>query len=237
MSKEYKIEVLNSDPGDADLCFKIVIIGDSAVGKSCLALRATKGTFESLYTPTVGFEFFTFYLKIDDSNVKLQIWDTCGQEVYRSLTVSFYRNTSLAFIVYSIDNKNSFNNIETWLNEIKTKGNPDVKIFLIGNKVDLEDKRSVTKEMVNDLCDTHDIKHFMETSAKTGFNAKNIFIEAAKALYEQHLKLKDRLSRTESLGYINNDEGKKSQIENMERLEEKDNEKDKIKRNKCCLSV
>ena len=139
--------------------------------------------------------------------------------------------------MYSIDNKNSFNNIETWLNEIKTKGNPDVKIFLIGNKVDLEDKRLVTKEMVNDLCDTHDIKHFMETSAKTGFNAKNIFIEAAKALYEQHLKLKDRLSRTESLGYINNDEGKKSQIENMERREEKDNEKDKIKRNKCCLSV
>ena len=231
--KEYKIEVQNSDPGDSDLCFKLIIIGDSYVGKSCLALKATKGTFESLYTPTVGFEFLTFYLKIEDSNVKLQIWDTCGQEVYRSLIGSFYRNSSLAIIVYAIDNEKSFNNIESWLNELKTKGNPDINVFLVGNKVDLEDRRIVTKEMANDICDTHNIKFFMETSAKTGFNVKNIFIEAAKLLYEQDLKMKDRISRPDSLGHLIIDDGKKSgSNENSENGEDSEVQK---KKGFCCL--
>ena len=199
MSKDYKIEVQNQDPGDSDLNFKIIIIGDSSVGKSCLALKATKGTFDSLYTPTVGFEFLTFFVKIEDSNIKLQIWDTCGQEVYRSLIGSFYRNSSLAIIVYSIDNPNSFNSIETWLNELKTKGNPDITIFLVGNKADLEDKRQITKEMANDTCDSHNIKFFLETSAKTGFNAQNVFIRAAKELYLIHLEYKDRSTRPSSI--------------------------------------
>ena len=198
MSKEFKVEVLNKDPGNLELSFKILIIGDSSVGKSCLALRATKGSFNTLYTPTVGFEFFNFYLKIEEENIKLQIWDTCGQEVYRSLISSFYRNSSLAIIVYAIDNLESFNNIENWLNELKTKGNPDISIILVGNKLDLEDKRQITKEMNSDFCDNHNIQYFFETSAKTGFNAKNVFIEAAKILYEEHLKLKDRVSRPES---------------------------------------
>ncbi len=233
-TKDYKVEVQKTDPGDSDLCFKIIIIGDSSVGKSCLALRATKGTFESLYTPTVGFEFLTLFLKIEDSNIKLQIWDTCGQEVYRSLIGSFYRNSSLALIVYSIDNENSFNNIETWLNELKTKGNPDINIFLVGNKADLEDKRLVTKEMANDLCETHNIKYFLESSAKTGFNVKNIFIETAKILYEQHIKFKDRISRPESIGGLSIDDGKKSNIENLESYDENDNERKK-KISWCCL--
>ena len=225
MSKEYNIEVQTKDPGESDLNFKIIIIGDSFVGKSCLAIKATKGTFESLYTPTVGFEFLTFYVKIDNSNIKLQIWDTCGQEVYRSLIGSFYRNSSLAIIVYAIDNDSSFSSIDTWVNELKTKGNPDMTIFLVGNKADLEDKRVITKDMANDVCDSHNIKFFLETSARTGFNVKNIFIEAAKVLYEQHIKYKDRISRPESIGHV--------LIEN-----EKNDNNDEIivkKRKFCCL--
>ena len=225
MSKEYKIEVQNQDPGDSDLNFKIIIIGDSYVGKSCLAIKATKGTFESLYTPTVGFEFLTFFVKIENSNIKLQIWDTCGQEVYRSLIGSFYRNSSLAIIVYAIDNDSSFSSIDTWVNELKTKGNPDMAIFLVGNKADLEDKRVITKDMASDVCDSHNIKFFLETSARTGFNVKNIFIEAAKVLYEQHIKMKDRISRPESIGHM--------LIEN-----EKNDNNDEIivkKKKFCCL--
>ena len=225
MSKEYNIEVQTKDPGESDLNFKIIIIGDSYVGKSCLAIKATKGTFESLYTPTVGFEFLTFYVKIDNSNIKLQIWDTCGQEVYRSLIGSFYRKSSLAIIVYAIDNDSSFSSIDTWVNELKTKGNPDMTIFLVGNKADLEDKRVITKDMANDVCDSHNIKFFLETSARTGFNVKNIFIEAAKVLYEQHIKFKDRISRPDSIGRI--------MIEN-----EKNDNNDEIlvRKNKfCCL--
>ena len=231
--KDVEYEILPDDVNEVNYSFKIIVIGDSAVGKSSLTLKGTKDHFKDFYTPTIGFEFLSFNIRIKDKIVKLQIWDTCGQEVYRSLISSFYRNSSLAIIVYAIDNQESFDNLESWLDEIKSQTHPYLKIFLIGNKVDLEDKRVVTKENVNDLCDTHDIKYFLETSAKTGFNAKNIFIEAAKVLYEQHIKLKDRMSRTESLGYINNDEGKRSNIESMERLEEKEN--NEKKRKKCCL--
>ena len=229
MSKKYEIKVFENDPGECDLNFKIIVIGDSSVGKSCLVLRATKGTFESLYTPTVGFEFLTFYIKIDSVHIKLQIWDTCGQEVYRSLIGSFYRNSSLALIVYSIDNENSFKNVDSWLNELKTKGNPEIITFLVGNKADLEDKRVISKEMLNDLCESHKIKYFLETSAKTGFNVQNIFIEAAKVLFEQHEKFKDRISRIDSFY----DMEKKNQSQNLEKEEDKDNSKGERKVG-CC---
>ena len=234
MSKEFKVEVLNKDPGNLELSFKILIIGDSSVGKSCLALRATKGSFNTLYTPTVGFEFFNFYLKIEEENIKLQIWDTCGQEVYRSLISSFYRNSSLAIIVYAIDNLESFNNIENWLNELKTKGNPDISIILVGNKLDLEDKRQITKEMNSDFCDNHNIRYFFETSAKTGFNAKNVFIEAAKILYEEHLKLKDRISRPDSFSH--QEESNPELSLDVGVGEENDiNNQNKEKRSGCCF--
>ena len=204
MTTNLKTEVLKEDPGDIDLSFKLIVIGDSFVGKSCLTIKATKGVFEDNYNPTIGFEFQTFYTKIEDSSIKLQIWDTCGQEVYRSLIGSFYHNSSLAILVYSIENKNSFDSLETWLNEIKTKGSPDINIFLIGNKADLEDKREITKEMAEDFCKNHSIDFFLETSAKTGFNAENVFIEAAKLLYKQQLEYKERYSRPDSLNNIIN---------------------------------
>ena len=136
-------EEVKEDFGQYDLSFKIIIIGDISVGKRCLTLKATKDYFENYYTPTVGFEFYTFNCKIEEQNVRLQIWDICGQEEYCSLIQNFHRNSSLAIIVYAIDSSQSFENIEGWLNEIKLKGNPDVKILLIGNKIDLEDKREV----------------------------------------------------------------------------------------------
>ena len=101
MEEEYTI--LPDDYPKYDLSFKIIIVGDSGVGKSCLALKGTKNLFEDNYISTIGFEFFTFNMKIDKTIIKLQIWDTCGQETYRSLISNFYRNSSLAIIVYSID--------------------------------------------------------------------------------------------------------------------------------------
>ena len=95
-------EVLPEDYNKYDLSFKIIVIGNSGVGKSCLSIKATKNIFENNYLATVGFEFFSFNVKLDDKVVKLQIWDTCGQEIYRSLITNFYRNCSLAIIVYSV---------------------------------------------------------------------------------------------------------------------------------------
>ena len=188
-------QILSDDSPSFDLSFKIIIVGDQGVGKSCLAIKASRNYFEDFYSPTVGFEFVSFNVKVQEKIIKLQIWDTCGQEVYRSLISSFFRSASLAIIVYSIDTEDSFNNIEKWLNDIKTQSNPDIKIFLIGNKADLEDKRRLTKEQGEQLCKDHKLAFFMETSAKTGFNVQNVFIQVAKELYLQHEEIKNRVSR------------------------------------------
>jgi small GTP-binding protein len=103
MDEELKYEILAEENPQYDLSFKLIVIGDSGVGKSCLTMKATKNLFENNYSATIGFEFFTFNIKINEKIVKLQIWDTCGQEIYRSLITNFYRNSSLAMMVYSID--------------------------------------------------------------------------------------------------------------------------------------
>ena len=192
-------QILSDDSPSFDLSFKIIIVGDQGVGKSCLAIKASRNYFEDFYSPTVGFEFVSFNVRVQDKIIKLQIWDTCGQEVYRSLISSFFRSASLAIVVYSIDTEDSFNNIEKWLNDIKTQSNPDIKIFLIGNKADLEDKRRLTKEQGEQLCRDHKLAYFMETSAKTGFNVQNVFIQVAKELYLQHEEIKNRVSRPGTL--------------------------------------
>jgi len=184
--KNYKVEVMNDSKEECELNFKLIIIGDSGVGKSSLVSRAIANKFGTDYSPTIGFEFYTFYIKIEDTNIKLQIWDTCGQEVYRSLIKSFYRNSSLAILVYAINEENSFKDLNIWLNEIRTEGNPDVNIFLLGNKVDLVECRAIDKDQVENFMKANNVKFFLETSAKTGFNAENVFIEAGKLLYEQH---------------------------------------------------
>jgi len=101
--EDYEIEILEENYNAYDINFKIIVIGDSGVGKSCLTSRATKDTYDSEYNTTIGFEFYTLNIKINNQVCKLQVWDTCGQEIYRSLINNFYRNSSLAIIVYSID--------------------------------------------------------------------------------------------------------------------------------------
>jgi len=197
MSEEdYKI--LNENFPNHDFNFKIIMIGDSGVGKSCLTMKATKNLFENYYSSTVGFEFYTFNIRIKDKVIRLQIWDTCGQEMYRSLINGFYRSSSLAILVYSIDSNRSFEGLESWLNEIKEKGNPNIKIFLIGNKNDLEENRSVSEEQATIFYKEHGIDLFLEASAKTGFNAQKIFVEAARALLEQNLNYLEKESTEES---------------------------------------
>ena len=227
---DLKCEILSDEFPTFDLSFKIIIIGDQGVGKSCLSIKASRNYFEDFYSPTVGFEFVSFNVRIEDKNIKLQIWDTCGQEVYRSLISSFYRSASLAIMVYSIDNDDSFNNIEKWLNDVKTQSNPNIKIFLIGNKADLEDKRQVAKETGEKFCSDHKLSFFIETSAKTGFNVQNVFIQAAKELYLSHEEIKNRVTRPGSLMNlpVNNE------TSNVLKLETED-EEIKKKKKFCCF--
>ena len=227
---DLKCEILSDEFPTFDLSFKIIIIGDQNVGKSCLSIKASRNYFEDFYSPTVGFEFVSFNVRIEDKNIKLQIWDTCGQEVYRSLISSFYRSASLAIMVYSIDNDDSFNNIEKWLNDVKTQSNPNIKIFLIGNKADLEDKRKVSREAGEKFLKDHKLTYFIETSAKTGFNVQNVFIQAAKELYLSHEEIKNRVTRPGSLMNlpVNNE------TSNVLKLETED-EEIKKKKKFCCF--
>ena len=185
---DFKIEMLPEDYPQYDLSFKLIFIGDSGVGKSCLTTKAVKNNFEEYYQATVGFEFLTFNMKVNDKVIKLQIWDTCGQEIYKSLISNFYRNSSLAVLIYAIDNKESFNHAENWLNDLKSQANPDVRIFLVGNKADLEEDRKVSREEGEKYKEDQHLDLFMEASAKTGHNARNVLVEAAKILYKDYLK-------------------------------------------------
>ena len=185
-----KYEILPDDYTQYDLSFKIIVIGDSGVGKSCLTNKATNNIFEENYNATVGFEFFTFNIKMLNKIIKLQIWDTCGQELYRSLITNFYRNSSLAIIVYAINSKTSYENIEMWLKELRTHSNPDAKVFLIGNKADLEKERVISIEEGEKFKEQNKLHFFTEASAKTGLNAQKIFVQAAYTLYQDYLKYK-----------------------------------------------
>ena len=203
---EFNIELLPEDFAQYDISFKIIVIGDSGVGKSCLTTQAVRNNFEEFYTATIGFEFLTFNMRINNNVLKLQIWDTCGQEVYKSLITNFYRNSSLALILYAINNMDSFKHAETWLNELKAQANPNVKIFLVGNKSDLEDERVVSKEDGERFREEKNLDKFIETSAKAGENARGALLEAAKLLYKDYLKAKKNLES-------NNDNQKGDKLE------------------------
>ena len=194
---EFSIELLPEDFAQYDISFKIIVIGDSSVGKSCLTTQAVRNNFVEFYQATVGFEFLTFNLRINSNVVKLQIWDTCGQEVYKSLISNFYRNCSLALIVYAINNRDSFEHAENWLNDLKNQSNPNVRVFLVGNKSDLEQNRVISKEEGENFREQKKLDRFMETSAKTGDNARNVMLEAAKILYKDYLKAKQNLGNTD----------------------------------------
>ena len=219
------MSLINSeDTGKYDYSFKIIVIGDSNVGKSCLTNRAAKDKFSSDYSPTLGFEFRTFSTNVENKIIRLQVWDTCGQEVYRSLISNFYRNSSLAMMVYSINSKESFLNINRWLKEIKINSNPDIKIILIGNKADLENEREVTYEEAKKYKEENQILYFEETSAKTGLNAKKVFEESAKILYSEH---KNYLLNAKTKGNI-------KKIDKNDNIPKKLNNPEKRGSGKCC---
>ena len=172
----------------SDLTFKLIVVGNPNVGKSCLSLQGTTGKFEDSYVATVGFDFYSFFAKIENQLVRLQIWDTCGQEGYRSLVQNFYRGTALAILVYAINDMKSFNDVGTWVKQLKAYSSPDVKMFLVGNKNDLVNERKIQEEEGRKWSRELGFYCFYETSAKTGFNSKEVFIKAVKLLYINYKK-------------------------------------------------
>ena len=211
-SPDTKIEILDNISGDKyDINFKIIVIGNSGVGKSCLTLKATQDIFKEDFASTIGFQFFSFHVKINDIVFKLQIWDTCGQEIYRSLITNFYRSTALAITCYSVNDRKSFEEAEIWLKQVKMNSDPDCKVFLIANKIDLPN-RVVSSEEGMKYKKDNDFECYMETSAKTGVNVRELFVNCALALYKELPKyMKEKEILEESNNKFNLSEGVKAE--------------------------
>eukprot|EP00736_Rhodelphis_marinus_P001572 Rmarinus@m.2488 len=161
--------------------FKLVLLGDSNVGKSSLVLRFVRGQFFEYQESTIGAAFLTQTVALDDYTVKFEIWDTAGQERYHSLAPMYYRGAAAAVVVYDITNHDSFERAKNWVRELQRQGSPNVVIALAGNKCDLEAKRKVDPEEAQTYADDNGIM-FMETSAKTAHNVNDLFVLIARKL-------------------------------------------------------
>jgi len=161
-----------------DFLFKLLLIGDSGVGKSCLLLRFADDTYTESYISTIGVDFKIRTVELDGKTIKLQIWDTAGQERFRTITSSYYRGAHGIIIVYDITDVESFNNVRQWLFEIDRFASENVNKLLVGNKSDLVNKRVVTTETSKEFAGSLDIP-FLETSAKNATNVEEAFLTMA----------------------------------------------------------
>lgn len=155
--------------------FKYIIIGDTGVGKSCLLLQFTDKRFQPVHDLTIGVEFGARLINIEQHQIKLQIWDTAGQESFRSITRSYYRDAAGALLVYDITRRESFNHLSRWLEEARQNGNPNMTIMLIGNKSDLEHRRAVSTQEGQLFAQENGLV-FLETSAKSASNVETVSV-------------------------------------------------------------
>jgi len=163
------------------LNFKLVLLGDAAVGKSSCVERFVKNEFFEFQQPTIGAAFLTQTVQLDDYIVKFEIWDTAGQERYRSLAPMYYRGAAAALVVYDITDHDSFAGAKTWIEELQRQGSADIVIGLAGNKCDLTSKRAVSTDEARGYAQDNACL-FFETSAKTGEHINDIFTSIAKKL-------------------------------------------------------
>ncbi|XP_065888607.1 ras-related protein Rab-5B-like [Dysidea avara] len=171
----------NGLPRDKICQFKLVLLGESAVGKSSLVLRFVKGQFHEYQESTIGAAFLTQTVNLDDTTVKFEIWDTAGQERYHSLAPMYYRGAQAAIVVYDITNQDTFARAKTWVKELQRQASPNIVIALSGNKADMSSKRMVEYDEAQSYAEENSLL-FMETSAKTAMNVNEMFLAIAKKL-------------------------------------------------------
>ena len=213
-----------------DLIFKIVLIGDSGVGKTNILSRYLTNEFSLTTQATVGVEFGSKIIKKGEKLIKLQIWDTAGQERYKSITSAYYKGSKGAFVVYDITRKTTFDNVDKWINELKNNGSEGVFIMLVGNKSDLKEKREISEEEVKKKAELYNVA-FCETSALEGNNIEYAFESLINEITKKVEKEKEK-------NIIKKDEGKTITLDtNNDKDKSKNGENDnKIKgsKNNCC---
>ena len=193
---------------DYDYLFKVLLLGDSDVGKSSLILRYTEETFNSKLVNSIGVDFKMKKKEIDGKIIKVQIWDTAGHERFRSITYSYYRGANAIIIVFDLSDKKSFISITEWLKQIEKHAKENVFKFLVGNKSDLIDERKVTYEEAKQYADEHDLP-YIETSAKEGININELFDSSIKTFLsmsksfggEKNIKLNSQSTNSSERNY------------------------------------
>ncbi|XP_032360895.1 ras-related protein Rab-19 [Etheostoma spectabile] len=169
-----------------DLLFKIILIGDSNVGKTCLVQNFKSGTFSERQQNTIGVDFTVRTVDIDGKKVKMQVWDTAGQERFRTITQSYYRSAHGAIIAYDITRRPTFDSVAHWIKEVELYGATNVVLVLIGNKCDLEQERHVPFEEACNLAKERDVLAALETSAKESQNVEEAFTLMARELMSRN---------------------------------------------------
>ena len=215
----------NQEQGVYDLIFKIILIGDSSVGKTNIFTKYLNDEFDPDSKATVGVEFGTKNLKINNKLIKVQIWDTAGQERYRSITSAYYKGAKGSLLVYDITNKLTFDNLDKWISELKNNGDSDISMILVGNKTDLESNRVVSLEEGKNKAKFNKMA-FIETSALNGNNIEKAFNELITDIFRNNYSL------VENKNNIKLDD----KSLNIENIEEKEDEKEEpLPKKKCCF--
>jgi small GTP-binding protein len=206
--------------GNYDYIFKILLLGDSSVGKTCLLLRYSDDTFTENHISTIGLDYrFKLVTLENDKKVKLQIWDTAGQDRFRAITKNYYKGAHGIILVYDVTNINSFNNIKSWVSQIKENTTDKIKITLVGNKIDNEENRKISYEEGLKLATEYDAK-FFETSAKENIRVTEVFNYITEEINNQNMKKEGD----------NNVDRKKNKADTVV----VNGEKGKIKKTECC---
>ncbi|EAY17425.1 Ras family protein [Trichomonas vaginalis G3] len=163
--------------------YKIVVVGSSGVGKTSIVQRLVDGIYSEEKQSTVGVEFKTFTITTDSEVAKFSIWDTAGQERFRSVSKAYFRGAAGGILTFALDNQQSFQELDGWLNDLQSLATPNAVILLIGNKLDCNEGRQITTQEAMDYAQRHGLE-YLETSAKDGTNVNEAFVRLAKTLHE-----------------------------------------------------
>ena len=180
--QELEIRELNQEI-NPEFAFKVVILGDSGVGKTSLVKYEIQNSFIINNDSTIIFEHSFKNFSIMGKNVRLQIWDTCGKEMYRSSVQNFYRSALCIFVVFSLESLDSFNKVNQWIEEIKENNSEEYILVLVGNKSDLTPPRKVEKDIIEEYCKNNGIVNYFEVSSKNGENVHELFKTVVKQLF------------------------------------------------------
>ena len=210
------------DSEEYEMMIKVILIGDSGVGKTNIMSKFLKNQFLEDSKATVGVEFGSKLFIQQGHKIKAQIWDTAGQEKYKAITSAYYKGSKGALVIYDITQKETFANIEKWVNDLKCKGDPKITVIIIGNKNDLEEKRQISKEQGEEKAKSFGCA-FLETSAFSGDNIEKAFEMMVKEIYD---KFTSDIGGDDEEELDSNEKGEDLKLENVN--------PDNNEKKKCC---